>query len=170
MKTNEQFSLQELETLARAYLDCRLSRLQEKELEYVLSFTGLSSEVIDEARESLGICSLISAAGNHEREKAHARKRPGVYFRKWGSVAASLVIITAAAVIFLSRRDGHSSFSGISGYSYVCIDGKEITGHDADRIADKSREESIAMMNSILEEAERQQEKDMLLINKMKKI
>ena len=51
----ENLTLQELEQLSQAYVDCHLSRLQERELELVLISTPISSPVIDEARALMDI-------------------------------------------------------------------------------------------------------------------
>lgn len=51
----ENLTLQELEQLSHAYVDCHLSRLQERELELVLIRTHISSPVIDEARALMDI-------------------------------------------------------------------------------------------------------------------
>ena len=55
MNDKDNLTLAELEMLAQAYLDCKLSRLQEKELEYVLMSCGLSSPLIDEVRECMAL-------------------------------------------------------------------------------------------------------------------
>lgn len=68
MNDKDNLTLAELEMLAQAYLDCKLSRLQEKELEYVLMSCGLSSPLIDEVRECMALSTLI-ASGKPAKKK-----------------------------------------------------------------------------------------------------
>lgn len=61
MKDNTNIlTLQDIEELCRLYLDCQLSVLEEKELEYVLINSSYNSAVIDEAKESIMAESLLS--------------------------------------------------------------------------------------------------------------
>ena len=54
MKDNDQIlNLQETEELCRLYLECQLSVLEERELQYILGKLDYSSPLIDEARQSM---------------------------------------------------------------------------------------------------------------------
>ena len=53
-------SVKELEELCRLYLDCRLTRLQERELHYVLLHTEASTELIDEVRGMMDFALRLS--------------------------------------------------------------------------------------------------------------
>lgn len=53
--SNPRFSLEELEILANAYLDCRLSLLEEKQLALILANCPYDSPILSEARLSMDL-------------------------------------------------------------------------------------------------------------------
>lgn len=65
----------EVELLCSQYLDCRLSVLEETELEYLLSKVDYSSPVIDDARLLMGLATASAANVSAPPQPAHAGKR-----------------------------------------------------------------------------------------------
>ena len=121
MKTIESLTLNELEQLAQAYLDCRLTRLEEKELELVLVSSLLSSPTINEAREQMALTSLM--AESHSRRRV--AKRSVIRF---GSIAACLAALIIGGTMLIAPTEPQVSY-------YVCINGQELHGEAAKRYA-----------------------------------
>lgn len=152
MNNYDKLTLQELEELARAYLDCRLSRLQEKELELVLTSLSpgeASSPVIDEARETMAVASMIEASEKFERKQApESSKKRGIVRTmqqslRWSAVAAAVAIIAGTALLFHDRQTDYNSLLA-NERVYVIVDGEVITGERAQRIAAESMAASLA--------------------------
>ena len=121
MKTIESLSLNELEQLAQAYLDCRLTRLEEKELELLLASSPLSSPTINEAREQMALTSLM--VESHSRRRALKRR-----FIRFGSIAACLAALIIGCTMLIAPTEPQVSY-------YVCINGQELHGEAAKRYA-----------------------------------
>lgn len=101
----EILSVSELETLCELYLDCRLTRLEEEELHYVLLNSQVHSELIDEVRGIMAMTAGIAAA-----EDVSASLKPAVHgpvrrmwWQRWRAVniAASLLVLVASAAIII---------------------------------------------------------------------
>lgn len=93
-------SLQETEELCRMYMDCQLSVLEEKELQYVLGKLPYTSPVIEEAREAMIAEGIVFG-------KNKTRKRTGFRWSRWASgIAASLaVLVTFSVIIGTQNRE-----------------------------------------------------------------
>lgn len=124
MKTIESLTLNDLEQLAQAYLDCQLTRLEEKELELVLASSPLSSPSIDEAREQMALTSLMAAS--HSRRRM--AKRRFLRFLRFGSIAACLAALIIGGTLMTAPTEPQVSY-------YVCINGQELHGEAAKRYA-----------------------------------
>lgn len=133
--TDTAFTLSELEMLCGKYMECRLSRLEEVELHYILNMTPLSSEIIDHAKEMMDISLLIqSGSDTREKGKSKASVIPAKKRSSWlkiCSVAASAAIILAASIIYFINRPTETP-----SYCQIFVNGKEIKGKDAEIIAD----------------------------------
>lgn len=116
MKKDEfNLTVDELDELCSLYMDCKLSVLEEKELEYVLSRTSMTSPTIEEVRSIMKIPALDRGFIRHRKST----------FRIWkfiSGIAASLAVIVTAAYYFISLQspnvsDYDSSFY-VSAYSH----------------------------------------------------
>ena len=140
MNTIESLTLNELEQLTQAYLDCRLTRLEEKELELLLASSPLSSPTIDEAREQMALTSLMAAS--HSRRRVAKRR-----FIRFGSIAACLAAIVIGGTMLIAPTEPQVSY-------YVCINGQELHGEAAKRYAleTEQRMEQLQqeMLNQVL--------------------
>lgn len=110
MNTDEiKITVQELEVLCRLYMDCKLSVLEEKELEYILSRTDLTSPLIEEVRAvmSVNLTSAVSAIKN---------KKQIFNWRMITRVAASVAVGVCLLNLFSSTEDGDPLF--VEAYSH----------------------------------------------------
>ena len=120
MKENQiHLSLEDIERLCRLYMECRLSLLEETELQYVLGILDYSSQVIDESM------TLIDISLSHNILYDDRDQTPVVRKRKWrmihtataASVAAA-VVLGASLWIFTDRNEDY--------YCQVFENGKEL--------------------------------------------
>ncbi len=115
MKTDKlTLTIEELDQLCRLYMDCKLSVLEEKELEYILCTTPLTSASIAEVKALMNI-QVHPASDNGIR-----RKR----FLNWKyvtGIAASIAVILTVTLHFTATRTSslHDSNSNmyIAAYS-----------------------------------------------------
>ncbi|MDE6270223.1 MAG: hypothetical protein K2M12_05135 [Muribaculaceae bacterium] len=147
---NEQhkFTIAELEALSQAYLDCRLSRLQEKELELVLMNSDASSPVIDEARETMGIATLMESV----KSTPALPRRKILRWINWCAAAACLTIVLGSALWFL-RPDLGAAPAADDAQFVVYVDGKRLSPEDAEKMALREQAMCMAMMESALRNA-----------------
>lgn len=147
METKEMLTLQEIEQLCQAYLDCRLSRLQEKELELVLLCSNYTTAIISETRSLMGLTALLT------HPKANSIKKTKHHVFKYAGIAACFATITIGITYYF-----HSSQRYVQGQDvYVCVDGKELTGYVAQTIINDTEEETMNMFRDIIKDAENEQ-------------
>lgn len=144
METKEMLTLQEIEQLCRAYLDCSLSRLQEKELEFVLLCSDLTTPIITETRSVMGLSALMAHTKTNVIKKTKRR------ILKYTGIAACIAMIAISAGYYFKRPQPAAHGHDV----YVCIDGKELTGRVAQTIVDDTEEETMNMFRSIIDDAE----------------
>lgn len=153
-------TLEETEELCRRYMDCQLSVLEEKELQYILSYLPYSSPVIQEARESMSAEGLLSLYKKPEKRRRFTLKR---IFAGIAASAAVVVLIltllpnhTHSDVIIsdnLSRHDAAYSDCIVIAYE----DGKRLNHEDALKAAKESEkkiDEFFAMAEAKKKETE----------------
>ena len=93
MKQNTRhITLEEAEQLCQLYMDCKLSVLEETELEYVLMQSELDSTLISETRTMMG----ISQSVNLQMSKKHL-------LLTWGWRVAVCVAILIGSIVFLQN-------------------------------------------------------------------
>lgn len=147
METKEMLTLQEIEQLCQAYLDCHLSRLQEKELELVLLCTDHTAPIISETRSIMGLSALMS------HPKANAITKTKWRLFKYAGIAACVAMIVISSRYYF--MDSKSSAYGRD--VYVSVDGKELTGYVAQTVIKDTEEETMNMFRSIIKDAEDEQ-------------
>lgn len=105
-------TLQETEQLCKLYMDCRLSVLEEKELQYVLSQMDYHSPLIDEVRALMG---LELTVGSRPFVNVNFKKKQLWHKRiVYTGIAASLALLFSIGMSFYHN----SSSSQISSESY----------------------------------------------------
>ncbi len=148
-------TIDELDELCRLYMDCELSVLEEKELEYVLSQTTLSSPSIEEVRSLVGIQAIKSAPSRPVIKK----KFPNWWLTT--GIAASVAILLGIGVTVLKTDNSISSVSE----SYIAyVNGQEIRGDAAIALIDsetRKAEEFISRMAELEEEEQNKIERFM---------
>lgn len=122
-------TLQETEQLCRLYMECRLTVLEETELQYVLGKLPYSSPCIDEVRMLMGIPGLRDV-------KVSSKRRFGRFNRKLAiGIAASIALLFAVGFsIFHNVHEASEPFISneddcvyIAAYSH----GKRLNGDEA---------------------------------------
>lgn len=148
-------TIDELDELCRLYMDCELSVLEEKELEYVLSQTTLSSPSIEEVRSLAGIQAIKSAPS-----KPVIKKKFSNWWLTTG-IAASVAILLGIGVTVL-KTDNSISSGSESCIAYV--NGQEIRGDAAIALIDsetRKAEEFISRMSELEKEEQNKIERFM---------
>ena len=141
--------IRELERLVEAYYACGLSREDEDCLRRVLVATGLRSEAIDRCRLAMGLEVVMGNDASAHVSKKHRRLR-------FLSVAASVAVAIGIGVTVLATW--HRSSMGDRLEAVVYINGTRVTDDVYARaIAEKERQECIAMMMEVVAESESQQ-------------
>lgn len=157
METIEKLTIQEVEQLCRAYLDCNLTRLQEKELELVLLCSDLTSPIIVETRALMGLTTLMSVSTS---EANYLRKAKQNVFR-FSSIAACVAIIIFCTGYFINI----SRHAEMVSHVYACVDGIELTGFAAQTVANDTENETMNMFRSIIEDVECEQRRSEQLMH-----
>lgn len=164
MNKQDSLSKQELEELAQLYLDCRLSLLQEKELEYVLSCVDISTPILDEAREMMGISTLLSAGQplSVDTKKRHGWKS----VLKWSGIAACLALVVLTGTKFL--YPGANKDADSQDYVLIYMNGEDISSHEeAKKIADEDYARNMALLANIKAEVNADMQESTEMIKKM---
>lgn len=139
-------TLRETEELCRLFMDCKLSVLEETELEYVLSNLDYHSPLIDEVRELMAV--PISLGVTQPSKPASATKRTWAKRFSYFSVAASIALLIGIG-FNLNRHDESSQFH--SGAVYIAYaGGKQLNTEDAK----KQVEEDILSADAFIREME----------------
>lgn len=147
METKEILTIQEIEQLCQAYLDCCLSRQQEKELELVLLCTDYTTPIISETRSIMGLSTLIS----HYKTNVIKKTKPRIF--KYAGIAACVATIALSLLYILLDSQPIEDVNEV----YVFVDGKELTGYVAQTVSNETEEETMNMYRSIIKEVEDEQ-------------
>jgi predicted RecB family nuclease len=151
MKTDEMnLTVDELEELCRLYMDCKLSVLEEKELEYVLSEIPLTSPSIDVVRSLMGIQTL---------KLTQAKPTGKKIFWKWSyaaGIAASAAILFGIGFAVLSPKNSPSTVP-VDCIAYV--NGNEIHGDAAMAHIESETRKAEEFINRMAELEEEEQSK-----------
>lgn len=171
---NDILSLHETEQLCRAYLDCRLSVLEETELRYVLNKLPYSSPLIDETRDAM------RAEGILFTEK-RSHKRPSFqWVRLTVGIAASLALLVTISMTtgIWENRNTVTEYTTInesnlsSDVQIIAFkDGKKLSGSDAEKAVNESlqRAEALIAMAKAIEEENKLQQENIINITSGKK-
>ncbi len=157
----ESLRLSELEMLAEAYLDCRLTRLEEKELSVILASSDYDSPLLSEARSSLEI-ELGMASDN--AEKRHGASFKAVKRRRWlrfCGAAASVALLIGAGFMLLSH--GADSREMV----LAVVDGRSLSGGQAEAYAMRMQAEDMEMIRMLQAANEKEEDQDMAMLRSM---
>ncbi len=141
MNTEElNLTIDELDKLCRLYMDCKLSVLEEKELEYILSTTALTSPSIEEVRSLVNIRVL---------DPQHVVPRKTI-FRNWSyisGVAASLALMFSVGYYFFSSKPSDFSDSDSAVYISAFSQGKRLSDKEAIFATHSAMAKADSLMN-----------------------
>lgn len=176
MKDNDQIlNLQETEELCRLYLECQLSVLEERELQYILGKLDYSSPIIDEARQAMIAEGLLSP-------EMRVRKKPKYkWMRLTAGIAAALMMVISLS-IFIMKNEGEginqkhqpniAQSAGTSTEMIIAYEGgKKLSPEDSEKAVNESikkAEELMAMAQAQIKEDELRQEYFINLISDKK--
>ena len=155
MKTEElNLTIDELNKLCHLYMDCKLSVLEEKELEYILSKTALTSPSIEEVKNLMKIQVL-------KPQYIVPRKTT---FRNWryiSGIAASLAIIFSMGYYFSFSKSSSSLQNDSSVYIAAYSHGNRLS----DKKAISATYSAMAKADSLMNLASLIERKNMLKAN-----
>lgn len=157
MESNETLTLQEIEQLCRAYIDCRLTRLQELELELAIQSFDFTSPLIEEVSTLMSLSLQMADTPAVVTDK----KRISLRFFKYSGIAACIALVAFFAG-FLFRN---SATDDPAREVYVCADGKILTGAAAQSVVNETERETMDMFRSIIDDVDRQQRLSQQYIN-----
>lgn len=151
LEKDKYLSLEETEQLCRLFMECKLTLLEEAELQYVLGKLSYSSPVIEESRKIMDI-SLAYELKRTERAitKPNEKKK---FIRKILFAAASVAILLSVGIPTYLHFKQESDL-----YCQVFSNGQEVSGDKAMVIAEGELEridKFFENMNNI--ESEQQQ-------------
>lgn len=136
-KHDIKLTLQETEQLCRMYMDCKLSVLEETELQYVLGKLPYSSPCIDEVRMLMGL----------SLKRSKIRKTVSHPYRRR---ILALTIGIAASIALLIGFFGYVPENRNAPDNYIIAyeNGHRLSRHQAEAAVEASIEKAQALMNS----------------------
>lgn len=114
----------ELDELCRLYMDCKLSVLEEKELEYILSHTTLTSPTIDEVKALMNI-QLFPQSSILTPRKKHWN------WRYTSGIAASVAVLISATFYFSATKKSNPQENESGVYITAYCNGERLNGNEA---------------------------------------
>lgn len=141
MKTDEpNLTADELEELCRLYMDCRLSVMEEKELEYVLLRTSLTSQSIAEVMSLMGIQTV-------KRLSVQPKIRRNFNRRLFSGIAAGVAVILTAAFYLMVPQDSYSSDMDSAVYIAAYSHGQRLNGLEAEVATNNAMARADSLMS-----------------------
>ena len=123
-QTTEGFTIEEAERLCQLYMDCKLSVLEETELEYVLSQTELDSPMIQDTRKLMGISRTVRFSNTVKRPSSHR-------LLKWALRTAACAAILLGCVTIL-----RNSLAADDAECIAYVEGHQVSTEQARNIAE----------------------------------
>lgn len=148
--TGEQvLSVAELEELCRLYLDCKLSVLEEKELEYILLHTSLTSPAIEDVRTLMGAQTLTAMTTEAAKtdKPVKPRRNRSVLWRFPTGIAASMTVLFALALCFMAPLKSDRHGNGQDVYITAYCHGEKLSGDEAVKSTDIAMAKADSLMN-----------------------
>lgn len=143
-------TLHETEQLCRLYMDCRLTVVEETELQYVLGKLPYSSPCIDEVRTLMGL-SIRPVSG-----KSAKRKFRLTTARRVLGIAASITVLIAVAVSLYNNRTATEPEE--AGVYVAYANGSKVDNEQTVRQVMEDMKTADAFLNHIAELEAREQE------------
>ena len=137
-------TIEELETLCNLYMECKLTPLEEVELEFIIQNTNLQSPLITDIKkimsfEELKYLKSVNQTRRNFRNNNWIKLIPGI--------AASLLIMALVSLFIFSSYNTISSPETI--YCRVYSNGHQVDYDEALEIANKNLEKMVAFEEKI---------------------
>lgn len=140
---DEKLTLQETEQLCRLYMDCRLSVLEETELQYVLGKLPYSSPCINEVRLVMGLTIPHETFKTKKKAFGFLRNRTAI------SIAASFTVLFVTGIALLHNQS--ASEQSPTGLYTAYADGHKVSQEQAVRQVKSDMETADEFLNHIAE-------------------
>jgi len=134
------FTLREVETFCRLYMECKLSVLEETELEYVLGCTDFDSSIIDETRKVMGLSRKVNLAKPVSTPKPKAKTW-------WYGIAAGIAVLVGVIAFFSKSDQSVIHCNGGNEYIAVYSRGQKLSNAEAVKSADMAMTKADSLMN-----------------------
>lgn len=131
---DEQFTIEEVESLCLLFQDCKLSVLEETELEYVLMHINYNSPLIEETKELMALSRSVNIV--------EAKKSRKPILALTIRVAACAAIMLGVVAVFR-----YSSLNAESEYCIVYVAGERAS----DKVAHEIAEADVAKMQQFMQ-------------------
>ncbi len=136
MEKKTYLSMEETEQLCRLYMECKLTRLEEAELQYVLGMLPYTSPVIEEVRTLMNL-SLSYEGNSTDRLLVNTHVKKKIKMRRLMLSAASIALILSIGIPSFFHFTRKSDY-----YCQVFTNGKKV-GRDKALIIAESEVERI---------------------------
>lgn len=130
LEKGKSLSLKETEQLCRFYMECKLTLLEEAELQYVLGILPYSSPIIEEVRTLMDI-SLSSEIDLKEQKLLTKKNWKNQFLKRMLMAAASIAVILSVGIPLFYHFKQESDL-----YCQVFSNGKEVSRDKALAIAE----------------------------------
>lgn len=141
MKIDEMnLTVDELDALCCLYMDCKLSVLEEKELEYILTHSSLTSELITEVRSLMSIQLIPQAHKQIQKTKFWNLKYVS-------GIAASIAILLSVALYYTSPRSANLSDNDSNVYIVAYSYGERLSDKEAISATNHAIAKADSLMN-----------------------
>lgn len=129
LEKDKYISIEETEQLCRLYMECRLTLLEEAELQYVLGLLPYSTPIIEEVRTLMNISLSCELECKESQLKIPGKKKN--FIRKALIVAASVVVLLSVGIPIYLHFKQESEL-----YCQVFSNGQEVSKDKALAIAE----------------------------------
>ncbi len=152
-------TLQEAEQLCRLYINCKLTVLEETELQYVLGKLPYSSPCIDETRMLMGVSIPVGTIKS-------SSKRHGWFNRKFAiGIAASVAILFTVGIALFNSQTAKEQDSSELYIAYA--NGEEVDQEQAVRLVKSDMKRADEFLNHMAELEAQEREKVELFTNQI---
>lgn len=141
MKIDElNLSVDELDKLCHLYMDCKLTVLEEKELEFVLTQSSFTSPVIEEVRSLMAITYL-------PKQKKPIYKTSFLNWKYISGVAASLAVMFSIAYYLFFYQSSILQDNNSSAHVYAYHHGERLNDKEAVSSTNIAMAKADSLMN-----------------------
>ncbi len=152
-------TLQEAEQLCRLYMDCKLTVLEETELQYVLGKLPYSSPCIDETRMLMGVSIPVGTIKPSSKRQDWLNRKFAI------GVAASVAILFTVGIALFNSQTANEQDSSELYIAYV--NGEEVAKEQAVQLVKSDMKRTDEFLNHIAEQKAQEREKVENFINQI---